>query len=93
MPRHGTREAGRSPSSGCRIPANRTLGDGDLRQVERDRTAVADHLPSGLDHRLVLISFFRGYHFSPEGLTPAANSIEPFVARAIRLYEQEPGEA
>ncbi len=34
---------------------------------------------------------FLGYHFGPEGLTLAAKTIEQFVARAIRLYEQEPG--
>ncbi len=34
-----------------------------------------------------------GYHFGPEGLSVAAKTIERFVARAIRLYEQEPGEA
>ncbi len=36
---------------------------------------------------------FLGYHFGPEGFTMAAKTIEQFVARAIRLYEQEPGEA
>ena len=36
---------------------------------------------------------FLGYHFGPEGLTLAAKTIEQFVERAIRLYEQEPGEA
>ncbi len=35
---------------------------------------------------------FLGYHFGPEGFTVAAKTIEQFVARAIRLYEQEPGE-
>ncbi len=35
---------------------------------------------------------FLGYHFGPEGFTVAAKTIERFVARAIRLYEQEPGE-
>ncbi len=35
---------------------------------------------------------FLGYHFGPEGLARAARTIENFVARAIRLYEQEPGE-
>ena len=35
---------------------------------------------------------FLGYHFGPEGLTMAAKTIEQFVERAIRLYEQEPGE-
>ncbi len=32
-----------------------------------------------------------GYHFGPEGFTVAAKTIEQFVARAIRLYEHEPG--
>ncbi len=36
---------------------------------------------------------FLGYHFGPAGLSVAAKTIERFVARAIRLYEQEPGEA
>ncbi len=34
---------------------------------------------------------FPGYHFSPAGLTVAKEA--RFVARATRLYEQEPGEA
>ncbi len=33
------------------------------------------------------------YHFGPAGFTVAAKTIEQFVARAVRLYEQEPGEA
>jgi hypothetical protein len=36
---------------------------------------------------------FLGYHFSPAGLSVAVKSVEQFVARAIRLYEQEPREA
>ncbi len=32
---------------------------------------------------------FLGYHFSPEGLTVAKATIQKFVARAIRLYEQD----
>ncbi len=36
---------------------------------------------------------FLGYHFSREVLTMAKATIQKFVARAIRLYEQEPGEA
>ena len=35
---------------------------------------------------------FLGYHFSPRGLTPARQTTENFAERAIRLYEQEPGE-
>lgn len=32
---------------------------------------------------------FLGYHFSPAGLSVAASTMERFVARATRLYEQE----
>ena len=35
---------------------------------------------------------FLGYHISPEGLSLAKKTVENFIARAIRLYEQEPGE-
>lgn len=34
---------------------------------------------------------FLGYQFSPEGLTVAQKTIERFVARTDRLYEQERG--
>ena len=33
-----------------------------------------------------------GYHFGPEGLSIAQKTLDNFVERAIRLYEQEPGE-
>ena len=36
---------------------------------------------------------FLSNDFSPESLTLAKKTIERFVERAIRLYEQEPGEA
>ena len=36
---------------------------------------------------------FLGYHFDPEGLCVAKKTVWNFVARATRLYEQEPGEA
>jgi hypothetical protein len=32
---------------------------------------------------------FLGYHFSPEGLSVAEKTIEKFLARAVRRYEQE----
>jgi len=32
---------------------------------------------------------FLGYHFSPEGLSIAEKTIEKFLVRAVRLYEQE----
>ncbi len=35
---------------------------------------------------------FLGFHFSRDGLTVAKATIEKFVERATRLYEQEPGE-
>ncbi len=36
---------------------------------------------------------FLGYHFGPDGLSVAQKTVEQFVERAIRLYEQEPREA
>ena len=36
---------------------------------------------------------FLGYHFGADGLCVAEKAIDNFVARAIRLYEQEPGAA
>jgi hypothetical protein len=32
---------------------------------------------------------FLGYHFSPDGLSVSKKTIEKFLARAVRLYEQE----
>jgi hypothetical protein len=32
---------------------------------------------------------FLGYHFSPEGLSVAEKTIEKFLGRSVRLYEQE----
>ncbi len=34
-----------------------------------------------------------GYHISPEGLSLAKKTVENFIGRAARLYEQEPREA
>ena len=36
---------------------------------------------------------FLGCHFGRDGLSVTKKTIEQFVERAIRLYEQEPGEA
>ena len=36
---------------------------------------------------------FLGYHFDPEGLSVAKITVENFLSRAIRLYEQESREA
>jgi len=35
---------------------------------------------------------FLGYHFVPDGISVARKTVENFIARAIRLYEQEPRE-
>jgi len=35
---------------------------------------------------------FLGYHFGPEGLSIAQKTLNNFVERATRLYEQGPGE-
>jgi hypothetical protein len=34
---------------------------------------------------------FLGYHFSPEGLSVATKTIENFIEKASRLYEQKCG--
>ena len=36
--------------------------------------------------------YFLGYHFGPEGFAIAQKALYNFVERAIRLYEQGPGE-
>ncbi len=61
---------------------NEVLGSLGL-EKHPDKTFIG-RLENGFD--------FLGYHFSPEGLTLAAKTVENFVERAIRLYEQEPGE-
>ena len=35
---------------------------------------------------------FVGHHFGPDGLSVAKKTVENFIARTIRLYEQEPGQ-
>ena len=35
---------------------------------------------------------FLGYHFGPQGLKVATDTWKRYVERAVRLYEQEPGE-
>ena len=35
---------------------------------------------------------FLGYHFNPDGLGIATATVERFMKKAYRLYEQEPGE-
>ncbi len=61
---------------------NRVLGALGL-EKHPDKTFIG-RIERGFD--------FLGYHFGPEGLTMAAKTIEQFVERALRLYEQEPGE-
>jgi len=58
---------------------------GSLRMEKHPDKAFIGRIEKGFD--------FLGYHFGPEGLTLAEKTIEQFVARATRLYEQEPGEA
>ncbi len=58
---------------------------GGLRLEKHPDKTFIERIERGFD--------FLGYHFGPEGLTLAATTIERFVARAMRLYEQEPGEA
>ena len=45
-------------------------------------------LASALISRIEREFDFLGYHFGPEGLAIAQKTLENFVERAIRLYEQ-----
>ena len=51
------------------------------------------HLDKTFIGRIKNGSDFLGCHFSPKGTTVARKAMERFVERAIRLYEQGPGEA
>ncbi len=42
-----------------------------------------------LNHRIEKGFDFLGYHFGPDGLRVAKATIQRFVERAARLYEQE----
>jgi RNA-directed DNA polymerase len=46
-----------------------------------DKTAMG-RIEKGFD--------FLGYHFSPQGISLAQKTIDNFVEKALRLYEQEP---
>jgi hypothetical protein len=56
----------------------------ELRPERHPDKRVSRRIEKGFD--------FLGYHPSSEGLGMAAKTIEAFVARAVRLCEQEPGE-
>ncbi len=62
---------------------NQVLGSLNL-EKHPDKTFIG-RIERGFD--------FLGYHFRPGQLSVAEKSTENFVERAIRLYEQEPGEA
>ncbi len=57
---------------------------GSLRMEKHPDKTFIGRIERGFD--------FLGYHFGPEGLSVAKTTIEQFIERAIRLYEQEPGE-
>ena len=62
---------------------NQTFNELKLEQ-HTDKTLIG-RIERGFD--------FLGYHFDPEGLSVAKKTVDNFLSRAIRLYEQEPGEA
>ena len=62
---------------------NEALGSLDLLK-HPDKTFIG-RIERGFD--------FLGYQFRPGQLSVAQKTMEQFVARAVRLYEQEPGEA
>ena len=79
---------------------------GDAHRRRRDREAgpgqpptaslALAHMPaftSAVSHGFSGGFDFLGYRFGPNKLSLAPRTIELFVARAIRLFEQEPGEA
>jgi hypothetical protein len=53
----------------------------ELRLEKHPDETIIERIEKGFD--------FLGYHFSPEGLSVAEKTIEKFLARAVRLYEQE----
>ena len=57
---------------------------GALRLKKHPRKTFIGRIEKGFD--------FLGYHFSPQELTLARQTIVNFLERAIRHYEQEPGE-
>jgi hypothetical protein len=61
---------------------NQTLGS--LKLEKHPEKTFIGRIEKGFD--------FLGYHFNPAGLSVADKTIERFLARAIRLYEQERGE-
>ena len=61
---------------------NQTFGE--LRLEKHPEKTFIGRIEKGFD--------FLGYHFSPEGLSVAEKTMEKFLARAVRLYEQEQGE-
>ncbi len=68
----------------------------DIQSPEIDVCSTSNSGHSGSDKtfigRIERGFDFLGYHFGPDGLSVAKKTVENFVARAIRLYEQEPGE-
>ncbi len=73
-----------SPQSLGSEDGQRGAGQAAARETPGHKTFIG-RIERGFD--------FLGYHFGTDGFTVAAKTIEHFVARAIRLYEQEPGEA
>ena len=82
------------------LGASRTLAVGvpnHLRRAERPRNLHTSRLAPLLDKhpdktfigRIERGFDFLGYHFGPDGLVVAESTVQNFVARAIRLYEQE----
>ena len=60
------------------------IGLGKKRQARKSTRSA-----NGLTGQFALIT----YNFGSEGLCVALKTVEKFIERAIRLYEQEPGEA
>ena len=73
-----------APTRGrLRKAVNEALGSLDL--LKHPNKTFIGRIKRGFD--------FLGYQFRPGQLSVAQKTMEQFVARAVRLYEQEPGEA
>ncbi len=90
--------SGHATAISC-LGASRTPPDGVCNHVRRAGRPRNLH-KSGSSHsdetfvgRIERGFDFLGYHFRPGELSVTYKTIEQFIARAIRLYEQEPGEA
>ena len=82
------------PGGGAEVTGRKADIAAQLSAIE----ATADSRQVSCDFRVLArrrhsVFLIRGRHFGPDRLSVAKKTVENFVARVIRRYEQEPGEA